>query len=179
MPRLCGDERDKSMVDSPPNDMLNLEAIWRALEDVKDPEIPVISVIEMGIVRDVILNNNQVRVVMTPTFSGCPALHVMRQDIARRIKQLGYPEVSVEVRIYPPWRTDWITDEGRKKLKDFGVAPPSIQGDRQGVTFFELSTCPYCDSEKTTLKNNFGPTLCRSIYFCEACQQPFEQFKAL
>jgi ring-1,2-phenylacetyl-CoA epoxidase subunit PaaD len=156
-----------------------IETLWQALQDVKDPEIPVISVIDMGIVREIALEGERVKVTMTPTFSGCPALHVMKEDIARRVKQLGYEDICVEISLYPPWRTDWITNEGRAKLKDFGLAPPPLQDGRSEIIFFDFAACPYCDSENTTLKNNFGPTLCRSIYFCESCQQPFEQFKAL
>ena len=172
-------ESDKAILDSASDHQDRVEAIWQALNEVKDPEIPVISVVDMGIVREISLNENQVAVTMTPTFSGCPALHVMQKDIATRVTKLGYTDVSVKIALYPPWRTDWITAKGRKKLKDFGLAPPPVHSGRSDIIFYDLAECPYCDSENTTLKNNFGPTLCRSIYFCEDCQQPFEQFKAL
>jgi ring-1,2-phenylacetyl-CoA epoxidase subunit PaaD len=154
-------------------------AIWEALEAVKDPEIPVVSLIEMGIVRDVQVEDGKVMVTMTPTFSGCPALLVMRRDIIECLHDLGVADVVVETVYSPPWTTDWITEEAREKLKEFGLAPPPRHGGRLEVTFYDLAACPYCDSKDTSLKNSFGPTLCRTIYYCNNCQQPFEQFKAL
>jgi ring-1,2-phenylacetyl-CoA epoxidase subunit PaaD len=153
--------------------------IWSALQSVKDPEIPVISVVEMGIVREVTVTDEGVTVKMTPTFAGCPALEVMRQDIERRVKGLGIEDVSVQVLLHPPWSSDWISEAGRQKLKGFGLAPPPRHGGRIEVTFYERVACPRCDSTNTTLRNNFGPTLCRAMYTCDNCQEPFEQFKPL
>ena len=155
------------------------QAIWQALEDVKDPEIPVVSVVEMGIVRDVNVDGATVQVTITPTFSGCPALHVMREQIAARVRALGVASVIVETILYPPWSSDWITESARRKLKEFGLAPPSKHGGNVPITFYEPVACPYCDSENTMVKNTFGPTLCRAIYYCDDCRQPFEQFKAV
>jgi ring-1,2-phenylacetyl-CoA epoxidase subunit PaaD len=159
--------------------MIDSTQIWQALEEVKDPEIPVVSVVEMGIVRDVTVKGEAVVVKMTPTFSGCPALEVMRQDIEAKVRSLDIDDVTVETVLYPPWTTDWITEEARQKLKDFGLAPPMKHGGHLEITFYELAACPYCDSKNTVIKNTFGPTLCRAIYFCNDCCQPFEQFKAL
>ncbi|MCI0397240.1 MAG: phenylacetate-CoA oxygenase subunit PaaJ [Chloroflexi bacterium] len=159
--------------------MITPKEIWQALEEVKDPEIPVVSVVEMGIVRDVVVSEDEVVVKMTPTFAGCPALHVMERDIEERVRQLGAPAVTVETVLYPPWTSDWITDEARQKLKAFGLAPPAKHGGRLEITFYDLAACPYCNSTNTTVKNTFGPTLCRAIYYCNNCQQPFEQFKPL
>ena len=153
--------------------------IWQALETVKDPEIPVVSVVEMGIVRDVSVSEDGVTVTMTPTFSGCPALHVMEQEIERTVRELGAEEVSVETVLHPPWTSDWISDEARQKLKSFGLSPPPRHGGNVQVTFYEPVPCPYCDSMNTSVKNAFGSTLCRAIYYCNECEQPFEQFKAL
>ncbi len=158
---------------------LTESAIWEALESVKDPEIPVVSLVEMGIVRNVRVRDGKVTVSMTPTFSGCPALDVMRTDIVDCLHLLGISDVSVETVYTPPWTTDWISEEAREKLKEFGLAPPPYHGGRLEVTFYDLAACPYCDSKDTSLKNSFGPTLCRTIYYCNECQQPFEQFKAL
>ena len=158
---------------------LREEAVWRALEEVKDPEIPVVSVVEMGIVREVTVDGDRVSVKMTPTFSGCPAVHVMEAEIEKRVRQMGAEEVTVETVLHPPWTTDWITDEARQKLKAFGLSPPQKHGGNLAVTFYEPAACPYCDSKNTTVKNTFGPTLCRAIYYCNECQEPFEQFKAL
>jgi ring-1,2-phenylacetyl-CoA epoxidase subunit PaaD len=153
--------------------------VWRALEDVKDPEIPVVSVVGMGIVRDVEVDGDAVTVKMTPTFSGCPALEVMRREIAERVRGLGAASVEVETVLYPPWSSDWIDDESRRRLKEFGLAPPGRHGGRVEVVFFEPVACPRCGSTNTTIRNSFGATLCRAIYTCDACQEPFEQFKPL
>jgi ring-1,2-phenylacetyl-CoA epoxidase subunit PaaD len=158
---------------------LTVDEIWQALERVKDPEIPVISVVEMGIVRDIAVSNDRVTVTMTPTFSGCPALHVIRTDIEAAVGRLTPLEVVVETVLYPPWSSDWISDDGRQKLKAFGLAPPARHGGNLLVTFYDSVACPYCESTNTTVKNDFGPTLCRAIHFCNSCRQPFEQFKAL
>jgi ring-1,2-phenylacetyl-CoA epoxidase subunit PaaD len=152
--------------------------IWSILDTVSDPEIPVVSVVEMGIVRDVSLDGNQVLVIITPTFSGFPALQVMSDDIENRLSEFGY-KATVEKVHHPPWTSDWISDGARQKLKQFGLAPPPKHGGRVEVTFFDPVPCPYCDSKHTTAKNSFGSTLCRAIYYCNSCQQPFEQFKAL
>lgn len=153
--------------------------VWQALEAVKDPEIPVVSVVEMGIVRDVIVSGEQITVKMTPTFSGCPALEVMRREIGECVRQLGVADVQVEIVLYPPWTTDSLSEETRARLKAFGLAPPPQQGGSIPLTLYLPVSCPYCDSANTVLKNSFGSTLCRAIYYCQACQQPFEQFKAL
>lgn len=156
------------------------QEIWQALEEVKDPEIPVVSLVEMGIVREVAVNEaGDVTVKMTPTFSGCPALHVMQADIEEAVLAMGAASVNVEMVFDPPWTTDWISDEARAKLKSFGLSPPAKHGGRLEITFFEPVPCPYCDSTRTSVKNSFGPTLCRAIYYCNECRQPFEQFKAL
>ena len=158
---------------------LTEESIWAALQEIKDPEIPVVSLVEMGIVREVELTDEQVTVKMTPTFSGCPALIEMERLIEEKLLAMGAPSVQVEVLRKPAWTSDWITDEGRRKLKKFGLQPPHRHGGNIVMTFFEPVACPRCNSEDTTLKNSFGSTLCRSIWVCNACQEPFEQFKAL
>jgi ring-1,2-phenylacetyl-CoA epoxidase subunit PaaD len=146
---------------------------------VKDPEIPVVSLVEMGIVREVEITDQNVTIKITPTFAGCPALEVMIADVEARVRQLGAADVSVQIVLSPPWSSDWISPEGRAKLKSFGLAPPPIHGGRPEVIFYDLAACPYCDSKNTVVKNDFGPTLCRSIHYCQQCRQPFEQFKAL
>jgi ring-1,2-phenylacetyl-CoA epoxidase subunit PaaD len=159
--------------------MIEEKDIWQALEAVKDPEIPVVSVVELGVVREVSVDGDAVVVKMTPTFSGCPALHVIEREIEAKVRSLTTGEVTVETVLYPPWTTDWITEGARQKLKDFGLSPPMRHNGRLEITFYNLADCPYCDSANTTIKNTFGPTLCRAIYYCNNCQQPFEQFKAL
>ncbi len=158
---------------------LTSASVWQALEDVKDPEIPVVSVVEMGIVRGVEVEGKRVVVAMTPTFAGCPALDVMRAGIETRVRALGASEVEVKLQLSPPWSTDMMTEAARAKLKAFGLAPPPRHGGLIQIMFAEDAACPYCGSSNTSLKNSFGPTLCRAIYYCNACQQPFEQFKPL
>ncbi|MCL4265751.1 MAG: phenylacetate-CoA oxygenase subunit PaaJ [Anaerolineae bacterium] len=160
--------------------MITTAHIWQALEEVKDPELPFVSVVEMGIVRDVQLTAGSVHVKMTPTFSGCPALDVIRRDIATRIRELGFAQVTVETVLHPPWTSDWIADSAREKLKNLGIAPPLRHGGNLiPVAFLDVATCPRCGSTHTILKNAFGPTLCKSVWYCHDCQDGFEQFKAL
>ncbi|MGQ0601770.1 MAG: 1,2-phenylacetyl-CoA epoxidase subunit PaaD [Anaerolineales bacterium] len=153
--------------------------IWRALHDVKDPEIPVVSVVEMGIVRAVTVEGARVIVAMTPTFAGCPALHVIRDEIAQHVRALGAGEVEVKTVLYPPWTSDWITDEARAKLKAFGLSPPVKHSGDINLILYDHAACPRCGSDNTSLKNSFGSTLCRTIYTCNDCKETFEQFKAL
>ncbi len=144
-----------------------------------DPEIPVISLIEMGIIRDVTVAAEQVSVTMTPTFSGCPALLEMESLIIEAVQTLGVEQVVVNKQLNPPWTSDWITETGRAKLKAFGLAPPGMHGGNVTMTFFDLVECPRCDSKNTKLQNSFGTTLCRAIWVCNDCLEPFEQFKPL
>ena len=154
--------------------------IWQALEEVNDPELPMISLVEMGIVREVQLHDEAVLVKMTPTFSGCPALAVMEQDIQAKVKSLGFENVTVEMILDPPWTSDWIKDSAREKLKALNIAPPTRHGgDFTAVAFLDVAVCPRCGSKNSTLKNAFGPTLCKSVWYCHDCQDAFEQFKPL
>ncbi|MBI3159385.1 MAG: phenylacetate-CoA oxygenase subunit PaaJ [Chloroflexi bacterium] len=155
------------------------QEIWDALDEVVDPEIPVVSLVEMGIIRAVILDGARVVVTMTPTFSGCPALEVMEGDIKARLAQMGLEDVRVEKALDPPWSSDWISDAARAKLKGIGLAPPRVHGGDFIAVLDAPVTCPYCDSFNTSIKNSFGPTPCRMIFYCNNCQQPFELFKPL
>ena len=161
--------------------MLTEEQVWQALADIPDPEIPVISLVELGVIRDVEVENGRVRVDFTPTFLGCPALEVMRDAMAHRIRELG-AEPEVRVLTDDSWSTDRITAEGRRKLRESGFAPPSPRADGT-PTLVQLESssfrCPYCGSRDTALDNIFGPTPCRSLRYCRSCRQPFEQFKTI
>lgn len=156
-----------------------LERVRLALQDVKDPEIPVISIIELGLLRKVEFQGGQLEVALTPTFSGCPALEVIRESVASRLAQIGYPGARVRFELAPPWSTDDISAEGRRKLQSFGLAPPQVHGGNLEVVVLEDAICPYCGSGNTVLKNSFGSTLCRTIHYCNECRQPFEGFKPL
>jgi ring-1,2-phenylacetyl-CoA epoxidase subunit PaaD len=155
--------------------------VWEALAEIPDPEIPVISVVELGVVRDVHVDDKRVRVEFTPTFLGCPALEVMRDAMAARIAELG-AEPEVEVVLDDSWSTDRITHEGREKLRAAGFAPPAPRSP-DGPQLVQLRSngfrCPYCGSRDTALENIFGPTPCRSLRYCRECRQPFEQFKTI
>ncbi len=162
------------------NTAITAELVREALTHVMDPEIPVISVVDMGIIRDVAVGAEGVTVTMTPTFSGCPALDVMQRDIEAAVRGLGVAQVTVRVVLASAWSTEAISDEGREKLRRFGLAPPPRHaGDPVTVAFFDLAECPRCGSPNTSLRNAFGPTLCRMIWYCNECRDAFEQFKPL
>ena len=161
---------------APPTRSDELARAWRALDAVKDPEIPVISVVDMGMIADVRREVGGIVVDMTPTFVGCPALDVIKADIRGAIEGLGHEEVSVRVVYDPPWTTERITDRGRRQLKEFGLAPPGPTCGG-GMPKLDAVPCPLCDSTDTALESIFGPTLCRSIHYCNACLQSFEHFK--
>ena len=155
--------------------------VWAALAEIPDPEIPTISLVDLGVIREVEVDDGRVRVEFTPTFMGCPALEVMRDAIAARIEELG-GEPQVDVVLDDSWSTDKITPEGREKLRRSGFAPPAPREagppkplQLQSAVF----RCPYCGSNETKLENIFGPTPCRSIRYCTSCRQPFEQFKTI
>jgi ring-1,2-phenylacetyl-CoA epoxidase subunit PaaD len=157
------------------------ERVWDALAEIPDPEIPVISLVDLGVVRDVAVEDGRVHVEFTPTFLGCPALEAMKGAMEERIRELG-AEPAVEVVLDDSWSTDRITPEGRRKLRDSGFAPPAPRdaGKPQLVQLRSaVFRCPYCDSTDTTLENIFGPTPCRSLRYCRTCRQPFEQFKTI
>ncbi len=161
--------------------MVTAERVWEALSEIPDPEIPVLSLVDLGVVRDVEVAEERVRVEFTPTFLGCPALEVMRDRMEEAVRALG-GEPDVEVVQDDSWSTDRITPEGRRKLREAGFAPPAPH-ETGGPTLVQLQSnafrCPYCGSAETRLENLFGPTPCRSIRYCTACRQPFEQFKTL
>lgn len=161
-------------------DPITLQAVWSILDEVVDPEIPVISLTELGVIRAVSLpETGGVTVTLTPTFSGCPAQAVMQAEVEAAVRQLGVEPVNVEVSLSPVWSSNWISPEGREKLRAFGLSPPPRIEAGQELLTIEVASCPSCGSTDTSLRNSFGPTLCRAIYTCNACQEPFEQFKPL
>jgi ring-1,2-phenylacetyl-CoA epoxidase subunit PaaD len=158
---------------------LDRETIWRALEDVMDPEIPVLSLVDLGIVRAVEVEDTAVQVDLTPTFSGCPAFEVMRRDVAARVLALGASEVEVRRVLSPAWSTDEMSEGGREKLLRFGLAPPAPHGGLLELALEAPVPCPRCGSFDTVLHNAFGSALCREIHGCRACGETFERFKPL
>jgi len=156
-------------------------AVWAALHDVYDPEIPTISVVDLGVVRSVSATERRIRVELLPTFVGCPAIGVLQDTIETRLRDFA-DEVSVDISFAEPWTTERITDDGRAALRAAGFGPPPAchqdeSGDLLVLPVMPVAQCPYCGSRNTTLENAFGPTLCRAIYHCADCRQPFEQFK--
>ena len=159
--------------------MVTEAQVWDALAEIPDPEIPVISLVDLGVIREVAIENGNVRIEFTPTFLGCPALEVMRDAIANKIRDLG-AEPDVQVVLDDSWSTDRITAAGREKLRVSGFAPPAPR-DATDLVQLNLAVfrCPYCGSTDTRLENIFGPTPCRSLRYCATCLQPFEQFKTI
>jgi ring-1,2-phenylacetyl-CoA epoxidase subunit PaaD len=161
--------------------MVTSKQVWDALAEIPDPEIPVVSLVDLGVIRDVEVSGERVRVEFTPTFLGCPALEVMRDAMAAKISSLGgEPEIAVIAD--DSWSTDRITPEGREKLRMSGFAPPAPRaGGRPTLVQLQSAAfrCPYCNSTDTRLENIFGPTPCRSVRYCASCRQPFEQFKTI
>ena len=174
-----------NMADEKDSPMLTDDTVWNALEKVKDPEIPVLSVVDMGIItgveiRDTRTPGKDVTVTMTPTFVGCPAIEVMKRDIHDEVKKLGFREVAVLVDYETRWTSDRMTPEAKTKLEKFGLAPPpQINGEELSEEMLNQVRCPHCGSTDTTLRSSFGSTLCRAIRFCFNCKQGFEQFKPI
>ena len=162
--------------------MLTREAVFDILQGVPDPEVPVISVVELGVVRDVEITPDKVLVTMTPTYSGCPALREMEADIRTALQARGVRQVEVRTVLSPAWTTDWIGEEAREKLRRYGIAPPG-RAEPQGLVSLTRArppvACPFCGSTDTRLQSEFGSTACKAIHTCNSCRQPFDEFKAL
>ncbi len=158
-----------------------LERICAVLKQVEDPEIPQLSVVDLGIVREVVRDEAGVPVVrITPTYSGCPATALIEFEIRRALDAAGFAEARIETVLSPPWTTDWITEEGRRKLKAAGIAPPA-PGERRGALFARDPevACPRCGSTDTAKVSEFGSTPCKALWRCRSCREPFEYFKCL
>ena len=156
------------------------EQIDAALAQVADPEIPAVSVLDMGMIRETKINGRAVTVVILPTFTGCPAIDVIKDDVRRAVQAIpGIDDVDVEASFDPPWTSDRITSEGREKLKAFGISPPTGEGPVliANIGLPTFAVCPFCGSKNTRNENVFGPTPCRALYHCSDCKNPFEQFK--
>ena len=156
------------------------EEIFQLLEEVKDPEVPVLSIIDLGIVRKVAIEKDQIHITITPTYSGCPAMDVIKMNIRVQLQAHGLSDVRVIEKLSPPWTTDWMTEEGKRKLKEYGIAPPNPKQQVCDNTLFaenEAVQCPRCDSYHTRRVSEFGSTACKALYICESCQEPFDYFK--
>lgn len=161
-----------------PENIEKIKEIWQALKEVEDPEIPVISIVDMGIVTDITIDaNGDVKVEMTPTFTGCPAIEVMRKGIEKKLSELGVERYRVELNYKTTWTSNRISEEGREKLEKFGLGRPESHEGEPRMEDIANARCPHCGSENTELKSVFGSTLCRSIHVCHDCRQSFERFK--
>lgn len=156
------------------------ERLVKILEKVSDPEIPVLSIMDMGVVRSAIIENNVVKVEITPTYSGCPAMDVIGDDIKKALKDAGYHS-EIELILSPAWTTDWITPRGRKALEDYGIAAPLVaEADKEALLGHKkIVKCTHCGSTNTRLVSQFGSTACKAQFQCNACQEPFDYFKCL
>jgi len=156
--------------------------IWKLFEEIPDPEIPVLSILDLGIVRKVSLKNDILIITITPTYSGCPAMNQIEDDIVSKLKENDIENIRVEMTYDPPWTTDWIRDEAKQRLEDYGIAPPVKGSQDKGELFKERVKnvrCPVCKSTSTKVISQFGSTACKALYKCEDCLEPFDYFKCI
>jgi ring-1,2-phenylacetyl-CoA epoxidase subunit PaaD len=160
--------------------MVSEKEIWKFLEEVFDPEVPVLTIVDLGVVRDVKISDEKVFVTITPTYSGCPAMKRIEDDIVEVLSEKGIKSIEVDLVLSPAWTTDWMTENGRQKLLEYGIAPP--QDDIDKSTLFAkpiIVPCPQCKSKNTRLISQFGSTACKAHYQCNDCLEPYDYFKCL
>ncbi len=155
------------------------DQVWQVLDTISDPEIPVVSLVELGIVREVQFVDGGFIVTITPTFAGCPAMHHMREEIFEKLRAIGIEKIEVRTALIPPWTSEWLSAEVRAKINRFGIAPPPHHTGDLEIKLMEAVACPYCGSMDTMMDNPFGPTLCQSLHYCRSCRQSFQRFKPL
>lgn len=156
---------------------LSTDAIWSYLCEVLDPEVPVLNVVELGIVRAIDININEVVVTITPTYSGCPAMDVIESDIMAKLKEKNITHVTINTVLSPAWTTDWMKQDAKDKLREYGIAPPNKDHSCTDQLMGQPKDCPLCGSKNVELKSRFGSTACKSIYVCRDCLEPFDYFK--
>lgn len=158
----------------------DLEAAWAALAQVMDPEVPVVSVVDLGIVRDLDWQAGHLHVVVTPTYSGCPATEVIESDIREALELAGFKAPLLERKLTPAWTTDWISDIGRERLRAYGIAPPNGSSSKRSLLGESTRiVCPQCGSAHTEVLSEFGSTACKALYRCRECLEPFDYFKCI
>ena len=158
--------------------VVDKEHILQILESVPDPEIPVLTIEDLGIIRDVRIEKDNVIVVITPTYSGCPAMDMIEVNIKAALQEAGISNVSVETVLTPAWTTDWISEDGKRKLREYGIAPPQGSADKRLISGdFDDIPCPHCGSKNTEMVSQFGSTPCKSLFRCKDCLEPFDYFK--
>jgi ring-1,2-phenylacetyl-CoA epoxidase subunit PaaD len=150
---------------------------WDAAAGVVDPEIPVLTIADLGVLRDVELKDGRIEVAITPTYSGCPAMNMIAVEVALALESAGFREPKVRTVLSPAWTTDWMSEEGRRKLRDYGIAPPLPARSRRALFGVEKIQCPQCGSDDTELLSEFGSTSCKALWRCKNCREPFDYFK--
>ncbi len=154
--------------------------VYTWLEEVKDPEIPVLSLVDLGVITNIAIDGPRIKVEMTPTFVGCPAMDIMKNEVVDALRKHGVADPIVEINFKQAWTSDMISDKGKAALKKFGLAPPPDAGQVfADLSILEHAACPRCGGTNTEMKSPFGPTLCRSLHYCFTCKEAFEQFKPL
>mgnify|MGYP000885494374 CR=1 FL=1 len=164
------------------NSIYTKEQVWEFLSEIPDPEIPVITITELGVVRSVEISENIAVITITPTYTGCPAMKLFEDEIVSTLKQKGFDSVEIKLVYSPAWTTNWMSDEAKEKLREYGIAPPIDGTEDKGVLFSsdtKVVPCPRCKSKKTTLKSQFGSTACKALYQCNDCLEPFDHFKCI
>ena len=159
---------------------ISVDHIWNMLKDVPDPEVPVLTVQDLGIIRDIHLHNDEVEVVITPTYSGCPAMDMIAANIRLVLLENGFKNIQITTVLSPAWTTDWMSEEGKEKLKAYGIAPPNPRQQVCNNELFaahEVVQCPRCNSYHTHRVSEFGSTACKALYQCDECSEPFDYFK--
>ena len=159
---------------------ITIQRLWAILAEVSDPEVPVLSIVDLGIVRDIRIVDDKPEIVITPTYSGCPAMDMIRVEIRMRLLEHGFPDAHIKTVLSPAWTTDWMSPAGKEKLRTYGIAPPLPVQQVCQVSWFsraEAIQCPHCHSYHTTLISEFGSTACKALYRCEDCKEPFDYFK--
>lgn len=159
---------------------IQVQAIWELLKDVNDPEVPVLSITDLGIVRNVEIDDDQVIITITPTYTGCPAVDAINMNIRLTLMEHGYKNVKIKQALSPAWTTEWMTEAGKQKLKAYGIAPPNPMQQVCTPDLFqedESVQCPRCNSYHTVMISRFGSTACKALYKCEDCHEPFDYFK--
>ncbi len=157
----------------------DLPLAWECLAEVMDPEVPVVSVIDLGMIRDLDWVDGHIRAKVSPTYSGCPATEMIEQSVARALMEAGFRDPQIERVLSPAWTTDWITPQGRERLRAYGIAPPAGSGKRSLIDDPGPVACPHCGSEDTEVVSQFGSTACKALYRCRSCLEPFDYFKCI
>ena len=159
---------------------INKQTIYSYLEEINDPEVPVLSIIDLGIVRDVKMNDEELEVIITPTYTGCPAMDMISATIKIQLSTLGFKKIKITQVLSPAWTTEWMSEDGKRKLKEYGIAPPNPKQqvcDQKLFAEAEGVQCPHCNSYHTHRISEFGSTACKALYRCDDCKEPFDYFK--